>query len=209
MVHDSDARLHLESDYQWTISVELTEAEFKRALNRFWFRAYRIQTWAKPILLTAALACSFATSEVLWIALLWAALGLSILQYSAAYLRYRRRNLRAFRERETRADTYRFSNDGVAITTELSSTQLKWRAFNHLWRYSDVWLLVIRKAQFHILPTRDLPDELWTFIRRRIALCCKGPPKCDKCGYDLRGQLLARCPECGTEFDEDLLRIRH
>jgi hypothetical protein len=28
-----------------------------------------------------------------------------------------------------------------------------------------------------------------------------GPPICSHCGYDLRGQVDARCPECGTPFD--------
>jgi len=35
-----------------------------------------------------------------------------------------------------------------------------------------------------------------------------GVPICLKCGYDLRGQVTPRCPECGTPFDEKLLRKR-
>ena len=31
-------------------------------------------------------------------------------------------------------------------------------------------------------------------------------PICLECGYDLRGQEQARCPECGREFDPGLLR---
>ena len=32
--------------------------------------------------------------------------------------------------------------------------------------------------------------------------------RCQQCGYDLRGQTLPRCPECGTEFDaEERARI--
>jgi hypothetical protein len=33
-----------------------------------------------------------------------------------------------------------------------------------------------------------------------------GIPICIKCGYDLRGQIEPRCPECGTEFDAALLK---
>ena len=32
-----------------------------------------------------------------------------------------------------------------------------------------------------------------------------GKPVCLICGYDLRGQTVPRCPECGTGFDEKLL----
>lgn len=33
----------------------------------------------------------------------------------------------------------------------------------------------------------------------------RGIPICMKCGYDLRGQVEPRCPECGTDFDSELL----
>lgn len=39
----------------------------------------------------------------------------------------------------------------------------------------------------------------------RTQLVEKGIPICLACGYDLRGQVEARCPECGTPFDPALL----
>lgn len=39
----------------------------------------------------------------------------------------------------------------------------------------------------------------------RENLQAAGVPICLKCGYDLRGQEIARCPECGEAFDERLL----
>jgi len=47
--------------------------------------------------------------------------------------------------------------------------------------------------------------------RRRLRRYCrqrlvtKGVPICIECGYDLRGQVEPRCPECGKEFDPGLL----
>ncbi len=41
--------------------------------------------------------------------------------------------------------------------------------------------------------------------RLRVLLAAKGMPICIPCGYDLRGQVAARCPECGSTFDEGLL----
>jgi len=38
----------------------------------------------------------------------------------------------------------------------------------------------------------------------RRYLLRKGVPICLRCGYDLRGQTEARCPECGGPFDPDL-----
>ncbi len=44
-------------------------------------------------------------------------------------------------------------------------------------------------------------------IRRHLRrqLQERGIPICLSCGYDLRGQLTPRCPECGTAFDEALI----
>ncbi|MCH7591627.1 MAG: protein kinase [Planctomycetes bacterium] len=41
--------------------------------------------------------------------------------------------------------------------------------------------------------------------RLRAQLVAKGIPICVPCGYNLRGQVDPRCPECGTAFDEKLL----
>ncbi|MCA9254110.1 MAG: hypothetical protein KDA33_00670, partial [Phycisphaerales bacterium] len=50
--------------------------------------------------------------------------------------------------------------------------------------------------------------RLWvTPIRRslRRTLVNLGVPICVPCGYDLRGQVKATCPECGASFDPGLL----
>ena len=41
------------------------------------------------------------------------------------------------------------------------------------------------------------------FLRQQ--LIDSGIPICLKCGYELRGQTEARCPECGTPFDAELI----
>ena len=45
-------------------------------------------------------------------------------------------------------------------------------------------------------------------LRRNLRreLIDRGVPICLHCGYDLRGQNVPRCPECGVGFDEHLLR---
>jgi uncharacterized paraquat-inducible protein A len=39
----------------------------------------------------------------------------------------------------------------------------------------------------------------------RQQLVARGIPVCLKCGYDLRGQSVPRCPECGTPFNAELI----
>ena len=192
----------------WRIEVQPTEAEYTRALNRYWFRMYRAAVWAKPLLLILAIWLSFDGSGAIAITMAWTIFAFSTIQSLEMYLRYRRRNLGLFREYEDRRTMYEFSDDGVAASSELGSAQLRWRAFDRLWQYSDMWLLVVRKTQFYILPTRSLPDDLRQFIERRMQLGGGRRANCTKCGYDLRGQNVPRCPECGTAFDADVLKIR-
>lgn len=54
-----------------------------------------------------------------------------------------------------------------------------------------VLLIPLRKRQQRVL---------------REKLVEKGVPICIECGYDLRGQIEPRCPECGTGFDPKLLK---
>lgn len=57
--------------------------------------------------------------------------------------------------------------------------------------------------------TVSIPFVLWmhrplrSFLREELNR--HGVPTCVKCGYDLRGQTEARCPECGGHFDPGLL----
>ena len=45
--------------------------------------------------------------------------------------------------------------------------------------------------------------RLRLFLRQQLV--DRGIPVCLKCGYDLRGQIDPRCPECGTPFDAALI----
>jgi hypothetical protein len=53
---------------------------------------------------------------------------------------------------------------------------------------------------------------VWALVRHaarrqlRERLVELGVPICIHCGYDLRGQTVPRCPECGRGFDPALLQ---
>jgi uncharacterized paraquat-inducible protein A len=49
---------------------------------------------------------------------------------------------------------------------------------------------------------RSAQQELRLYLREQ------GIPVCLHCGYNLRGQVEARCPECGRPFDPALLKPR-
>ena len=123
------------------------------------------------------------------------------------YYRYAQNNMRAWRKKEEHVSKWEIGEGGVKIVGELATSELKWRAFEKIWKYPDVWLLFVAKHQFLILPTKVGTPELLDFIDHWIKIGSGGRPKCAKCGYDLRGQRETRCPECGTEFDRDKLKV--
>lgn len=191
--------------HTWEVRVELTEAEYRRALRRFWVRA-RWYSWA---ILT--LACGYA--GVTWLSHgtsthdpKYLVIGLAAYSFTliVAYGSFMRSNVAEWRRLEELPVVYRFDVDGVSISSQLGSSDIKWRVFGKLWKYSGFWLLFMSKRQFLVLPTAALDADLMAFIDRQVRLGA-GLPKCHECGYDLRGQEEARCPECGTEYSTDVL----
>ena len=130
-----------------------------------------------------------------------------ILIVIAAYFRYMRNNMHSWLKMEDHTAKWEFSEGGVKRTSELATNEFKWRVFEKIWKYPDMWLLFVAKSQFLILPTNACSTELLDYIEHWIKLGAAGRPKCSKCSYDLRGQRETRCPECGTEFDKDLLKL--
>ncbi len=65
---------------------------------------------------------------------------------------------------------------------------------------------------FAILSYRVYVAVLILIMRHRVRLflrqelVAQGLAICVECGYDLRGQVEPRCPECGTPFDPRLLQ---
>jgi hypothetical protein len=77
-----------------------------------------------------------------------------------------------------------------------------------------VWSPVMRVVEWTLpfVLAFGIVSFLVHFHRRAIQrslreqLCAVGVPVCMACGYDLRGQVDPRCPECGRPFDPTLLR---
>jgi len=70
------------------------------------------------------------------------------------------------------------------------------------WIDAGVWLLVGLTAAVTVLAAYLLWADGYT---RGWRASRNQPPTCPKCGYNLSGQRLCRCPECGGEFRLDEL----
>jgi hypothetical protein len=54
---------------------------------------------------------------------------------------------------------------------------------------------------FVALPVAFILWLPWFLLLERVAVLERRGFRCRQCGYDLRGQTVPRCPECGQEFD--------
>ncbi len=195
-------------DFERELTFDLSDALFRRALNRFWFRTYGLRLIICAGIVELGLIC--LSSTVMrggFLFASWSVFVIIVVLSLVNYTRYMRNSMRIRSKLEDHSVSCRFSNQGVSISSELGSSELKWRAFEKLWKHSDLWFLFMDKNQFLILPTDKLDEDLRDFIEHCIRLTGGGRPKCRQCGYDLRGQQTPRCPECGTPFDEDVLEI--
>ncbi len=70
------------------------------------------------------------------------------------------------------------------------------------WSGTGVKLAAILCAviPLHLIPLMYVRYREWMRVFLRQYLNDQGIPVCRGCGYDLRGQTNARCPECGWEF---------
>jgi hypothetical protein len=77
-------------------------------------------------------------------------------------------------------------------------TFLPWLARNLV----DVFIGFLLLGLFAVVVAWLLRHRAVALLRKRIIRL--GIPLCRHCGYDLRGQIEPRCPECGRQFDARL-----
>lgn len=86
---------------------------------------------------------------------------------------------------------------GVQIAMSLAVWGIR-RGFNLHWPYLTMFTAAaavggaIVGLSWMVMIRRSMQQTLRAELRRR------GVPVCQQCGYDLRGQVEPRCPECGT-----------
>jgi len=193
----------------WEITTEVSDREFVQALNRYWRRAVGVRIAVLWSLLLVVLIGFYVGGVMPRTVLVVGTFVMLMVTFAAlgGYVRYISESKQQRKKLEDHSVRFRFSEDGVGISSELGSSELKWRAFDRVVKYPNMWLLFVGKRQFLILPTANINEELAALIEQAVKIGSAGRPRCRKCGYDLRGQRELRCPECGTEFDEAILRI--
>lgn len=186
---------------RYDITVRLTETQVRVAACRYLWRSMR-RLWILVSicfllgLLGLVLAAMRGEGEFVAPLIMTLLPGVSALRF----LQFMHQRVKAFRSLDDPCTLIRLSEEGLSLSNEIGSTTLRWMAFNDIWKYPDMWLLIGRLVGYVTLPTALLDDAASSFLDDHVRNSAPWPPKCVKCGYDLRGSTRDRCPECGYRY---------
>lgn len=62
-----------------------------------------------------------------------------------------------------------FSDDGIAMRSDLGNAAAKWRAVRRVWVFEDLWLVFFSRVSYATLPTDGVPPEVLRFLLRRAS----------------------------------------
>ena len=100
------------------------------------------------------------------------ALGMLIVLSAAVavmvWVTFHRRALGTFRKMTNPVANFTFDDDGIAVSSELSTGTLKWQAVQKLWCFPEAWLLFVAKGVYSTLPTACLTPEVQQFIVEKL-----------------------------------------
>ena len=149
---------------------EVSDEIFWRAYRRFWWK-----DWPRHVAVYALVTAvfvwvwrRFALDSGVWFYYA-AAAGLTAAWLIGDYWRYQRANAQMRNKFGHHRLTYRFGDDIVSVESDLGTIELKWGEFRGVIKYADMWLLMIGKNAYLILPTDGLDADVAAFVDRSIS----------------------------------------
>jgi FtsH-binding integral membrane protein len=153
-----------------TLEVTYDRALIRRGLNRFMVKRFGWLTFALIFGLGALLIVEMLSGS--WSSWFTAMLAIWIIVVAFLIVVYIAR-LRAsegfFQNSENCKVKFVFSDDGVKTDSDVGSSDIKWKVFDEVLKFSDVWLLVYAKSGYMTLPAIQLSEEAKVFIERKIS----------------------------------------
>jgi|GEM_PF-5943351 len=115
--------------------------------------------WAVAALLAAGAFLTVSDPGGVMSGVFYGAVAVLLAAVAGLYLVHCRRGLaRLARMRHPQA-VLELGEDGIRVTTQTSTFSTAWSSIEALWRFREVWLLVLGAGQFMTLPVADLSAE--------------------------------------------------
>ena len=154
---------------EYEVTVEYTEKLVKTATRRFLVKFLGWDFLAAWSVLLAALITLVCLGKRDWfVGAIGAVLGLSALLALIVWIVFHRRALSTLRKMQNPKAIFVFDDEGIAVTSDLSSGKVMWPAVEKLWCFPEAWLLFFTKGAYSTLPTAYLSNEVKDLIIRKL-----------------------------------------
>ncbi|MGH9947719.1 MAG: YcxB family protein [Pyrinomonadaceae bacterium] len=151
------------------IEVRYTRELIKFAVRKFWTRSIGVGGFVSFGIVFAAFIYFLLTSDRSWtLGFLGSVVGLGLVIGIVSYLTYLNRSLEKFKRMDEPTATFRFTDERIAMESNIGWTELSWTMIDKIWKYPSVWLVFIARQGYLTLPTADLDDELKQFITSKV-----------------------------------------
>ncbi len=149
------------------IEISFTENIVKQAACLYIYRGLGPGSFvAMALLLLAALYSFFAGERgVITGIFVGASLVLSLLVMSVYFFHYRR-GLATLRRMQVPHAVIELTDAEFRVTSQAGTFATGWATFSELWRFQDIWLLLLGPGQYITLPVENLTNEAQNFIIR-------------------------------------------
>lgn len=149
------------------LTFTFTPALVRAAALRFWASYFG---WAAGISVLAVAAVGFYFLSVDASVGRWflAVAAFGVLMFVVGGFTTVRRGMGQLRRMAKPVMTIRFTDDQIEPKSDLGSAQIPWSAVYGLRKYSNLWLVMLTKANYMTLPIDNLDQDLRDFISSKI-----------------------------------------
>ncbi len=152
-----------------SVTIIYTRSLVRRALNAFMLKRLGKSTFVVFALMIVFLAWKAIggswTSGLTWVA---AALAFGAAFLVVIYFARFRAAEGFFDQGDEPTATIVFTEEGVRTESHVGSVDLKWKVFEEILKFPEVWLLVYAKSGYMTLPVVQLTPECRAFLEEQV-----------------------------------------
>lgn len=154
---------------RYEVTAQYSEALVKTVTRRFLAKFFGWGYLIACLVVLAGVIVLVALGQRGWfVGALGAVAVVAVLVAVRAWVVFHRRALGTLRRMNNPVATFTFDDDGIAVSSDLSTGTLKWQAVHKLWCFPEAWLLFVAKGVYSTLPTACLTEEVKHLIVHKL-----------------------------------------
>ena len=154
---------------EYRITTTYTRAISVLGAARFWRRFIARETVVGGLVAAAVIVATALGYDVPVLFLVLGAIGGLLAGLGTTiYFVVRGRSLDLFERMGSPTVEWTFTDDGIALKSELGQVVTKWKAVRKVWLFDDLWLVFFSKLSYSTLPIDDVPADARRFVIERL-----------------------------------------